>query len=291
MNQLNHFVSIGRYIQAGITALLKLFHLPITCILYVVILPGLTSCEKENAESMYQDSTLLMKVKSGDLVIKELTYTGSGKIHEVLEAYSYKRYSYNAKNQLSKLEIVISINPASCFMPTGTAIEAGADPRKAQATEYTDFEYDASGTLSKRSNYYSNSGVFTLFSYEILEWNDNKISKISTFNPSGALTHYNTYEYDAEGNLGHNYYYTVANDAEDKLIYTHTFEFDTKNNPYRVFAAEGVPGLFTNKNNITKDTYVYNASSGSQYTTNYNYEYNTLGYPVKVNDNAYIYGE
>ena len=70
------------------------------------------------------------------------------------------------------------------------------------------------------------------------------------------------------------------------------YEFDNKNNPYQVFACEGNPGIYTNKNNIIKETSVsYNGTAESSSAELHTYEYNSLDYPVKIDKLDCIYGK
>ena len=66
------------------------------------------------------------------------------------------------------------------------------------------------------------------------------------------------------------------------------------NNPYQSFKRLTNPGVFTNRNNITKETYTLNfdvdPSIEKVQITENSYEYNDMGYPVKVNGmTEYIY--
>ena len=77
-----------------------------------------------------------------------------------------------------------------------------------------------------------------------------------------------------------------------KLVKTMICEYDNKNNPYRVFACEGDPGKYTNKNNIVKETTVsFNGMAESRSTRLNIYEYNSLDYPVKINELDCLYGK
>jgi len=127
--------------------------------------------------------------------------------------------------------------------------------------------------------------------YEEFEYNNNEVVKINVFNPQNQLTHYYTYLYDNSGNvLGEDYYYMDG--AEAKLQTRILREYDDKNNPLKVFTVERTPGINTNKNNITNQTTInYYTEEEQSYTVENLYEYNDLGYPVKVNNLEYIYGE
>ena len=104
------------------------------------------------------------------------------------------------------------------------------------------------------------------------------------------LTQYHDYTYDDRGNITRDDQY--SNNSVIKLAKTIIYEFDNKNNPYQVFACEGDPGVYTNKNNIIKETSVsYNGTAESRNTRLNVYEYNSLDYPVKINELDCIYGK
>ena len=104
------------------------------------------------------------------------------------------------------------------------------------------------------------------------------------------MTQYNNYTYDENGNVTRDDLYTSG--TVSKLLRTMIYEFDNKNNPYQVFSSEGEPGKYTNRNNIIKETYVsYSGTVENRNTTLHTYEYNSLDYPVKINELACIYGK
>jgi hypothetical protein len=200
----------------------------------------------------------------------------------------YKKFSYDAKNLVNKVEVAYSFNPFSCSMIPGQSLES--DPRKAKISEYSEFEYDNVLRLIKKSYYFINSGTPQITSYQTYDYENDKIVKSSTFNPQGQLIQYHNYTYDNNGNITRDDQYTST--AIIKLVNTMIYEFDNKNNPYQVFASEGNLGKFTNKNNIIKETSVsYNGTDESRSTTLHTYEYNSLDYPVKIDELDCIYGK
>lgn len=247
------------------------------------------ACQKENAEDPCTNASLIRKVKSENLEIQDVTYNESCQVKESVERFFYKKYTYDAGN-LVKLESAMSFDAASCFMQPGSDGETFSDPRKAKVMQYYSFEYD-NGKLSKKSNYFNNSGNFKLVSYQLYHYEDSRIDKIENFNPNEQLTSYNTYLYDDKGNVTRNDYYLAVNNASPTLSMSFIYILDNKLNPYSVFACEGTPGLFTNLNNITQEKQVhYNMGVPTEQLINTNFEYNDLGYPVKSNNNSFIYG-
>ena len=257
--------------------------------LIVVAFLFFLSCKKEDKnENLCYSSTLISQVNSGDLATHGLTYNINCLIYESTEPFKYKRFSYDAKNLLQKVEMAYSFSAFSCAMVPGQSLES--DPRKASISAYSEFEYDDGLRLTKKSNYFINNGNSQLTSYQIYDYNNDKIVKLSIFNPQGILIQYNTYAYDNIGNIIRDDQY--SNNSVIKLANTRICEYDTKNNPYQVFACEGEPGVYTNKNNIIMETTVsYNGTAESHYTRLNTYEYNNLDYPVRINELDCIYGK
>jgi YD repeat-containing protein len=251
----------------------------------------LLSCTKEKAEDPCHDPSLIRQIKMGSLANQAFTYNNNCQIFEFIEPYSYKKFTYNNLNQLTKIEQAQSINPLSCAIG-GADDGSQADPRKAKITQYYEFEYNSTGTISKRSNFYIYNDVPQLNSYQIYHYTNNQTDSIKTYNPSGQMNLFSTYFYDNNGNINKEAYYIIKNNTEKSLLFVNEYTYDDKNNPYQVLAGEGTPGIFTNKNNILSQTYTYFVSGSEDKTQNsYTYEYNSLGNPVKINTTDVIYGQ
>lgn len=257
------------------------------CIL--VLLLFLTTCTKEvKNENLCYSSTLISQVNSGDLAVHGLTYNSNCLIYESTEPFKYKRFSYDTQNNLIKVEVAYSFNALSCVMVPGQSFES--DPRKASISEYSIFEYDDALRLSKKSYYFISSGKSQLTSFQTYDYLDDKIIKISTFNPQEKLIQYHDYTYDDSGNITKDDLYT--NNSGIRLSTTKIYELDSKNNPYQVFACEGDPGKYSNRNNIIKETTVsYNGTAENLYIRQYAYEYNSLDFPVKIDALNCLYGK
>lgn len=259
-----------------------------TFLIFVVFL-CFTTCKKEDKnENLCYSSTLISQVNSGDLAIHGLSYNSNCLIFESTEPFKYKRFSYDAKNILQKVEVAYSFSAFSCAMIPGQSLES--DPRKASISAYSEFEYDDALRLTKKSNYFINNGNSQLTSYQTYDYENDKIIKLSIFNTQGKLLQYNTYAYDNNGNITRDDQY--SNNSIIKLANTRICEYDNKNNPYQIFACEGEPGVYTNKNNIIKETTVsFNGTAESHNARLNAYEYNGLDYPVKINELDCIYGK
>jgi hypothetical protein len=258
-------------------------------LIIIVVSLCLAMCQKEDSnENLCYSSTLISQINSGDQAVHGLTYNSNCLIYESTQPFTYKRFSYNDKNLLEKVEVAYSFSPFSCVMIPGQSLES--DPRKASVSEYSEFEYDELSRLIKKSYYFINSGNIQLTSWQTYDYANEKIARVSTFNPQGRLTQYHDYIYDDKGNIIRDDQY--SNNSVLKLTYSTTYEFDNKNNPYHVFASEGNPGIYTNRNNIIKENSVsYNGTAENLYERLNVYEYNSLDYPVRINDLDCIYGK
>ena len=257
-------------------------------LLILIISLCFTTCKKEENENLCYSNTLISQVNSGDLAVHGLTYNSNCLIYESTEPFIYKKFSYDAQNMLNKVEVAYSLNPFSCVMIPGQSLES--DPRKASVSEYSEFKYDDDLRLTKKLNYFINNGNPQLTSYQTYDYENDKIVKLSTFNPQELLIQYHDYKYDDNVNITRDDQY--INSPAIKLVNTTTYEFDNKNNPYLVFACEGNPGKYTNRNNIITETSVSYYGTSESHNTRVNvYEYNTLGYPVKINMLDCRYGQ
>jgi hypothetical protein len=260
--------------------------------LIIIIVLVYSSCKKENVDNFCHNSTLISHIADKDIAIQEMTYNSNCLIYESIERFSYKKYSYDSQNRLIKLEQAFLLDPLSCYMNPGSTNETFTDPRKAKIMEYSEFEYDNAGKLTKKLNYFINNGNDQLVSFQTYDYDNNQIAKLSIYNPQGQLNQYHEYQYDGNGNIIRDDYYLIEAGTDAKLQSYSIFMLDDKNNPYIIFAGEGNPGFFTNRNNILKETsFFYNAGGESQNLIQNTYEYNTSGYPVKVNDLNYSYDE
>jgi len=259
-------------------------------LLIIVAFLCFTACKKEDkTENLYYSDILLSQVNSGDLAVHGLTYNSSYLIYESMEPYIYNKFTYDSHNTLRKVETAYSFNPLSCVAVSGTSLES--DPRKAEISQYSEFEYDAGLRLIKKSTYFINNGNSQLNYYQTYDYAHVKIVKLNMFNPQGLLIQYDDYIYDDNGNITRDDQY--SNNSGLNLIKSVIYEFDNKNNPYQVFACEGDPSIYTNKNNITKETSVYynGIVESSSNIIIHTYEYNSLDYPVKIDKLDCIYGK
>ena len=111
---------------------------------------------------------------------------------------------------------------------------------------------------------------------------------------NNSLSSYTNYIYDDNGNIIKQLKYFISSSGIAELATTTDYEYDNMHNPFQAFRRLTTPGVFTNPNNITKETYTLNfevdPSIEKVQITEYSYEYNDQGYPLKVNGlTEYIY--
>jgi len=258
--------------------------------LFLFITLGILSCQRENSTQQCIDNTRIRNIKSGNIQQKQYGYNENCQVSELVEAFQYSKYTYDPSNRIIKSEYAFSLNPASCYMPQGIQGENVSDPRKAKISSYSVFEYNMDGKLNKKSNYYFGNAI-TLTSVNTFVYKDSKIIRLNIENPDNVVTQYYLYTYDESGNLVHEEYYFTNDGIDGTIVSSTDYVFDNWKNPFFTLASSGEPGINTNPNNITKETITY-YYSGSAYphTRDYQIEYNTAGYPVKVDDLVYSYG-
>jgi hypothetical protein len=108
----------------------------------------------------------------------------------------------------------------------------------------------------------------------------------------GKLSGYVDYLYDESGNLISEKHYYTSSDGKSELSHQTEYEYDRHKNPFFPFSKLSYPGRATNRNNVTKETYALYGELPSDIEpiqiTTHTYEYNALGYPVKV-DGQFTY--
>jgi hypothetical protein len=152
------------------------------------------------------------------------------------------------------------------------------------------FAYDKGGKVLRESYVHPsvNNTDYSEFKYE-----DNRIIRTTGYY-NNAISGYTDYQYDTDGNIIKQMQYFVSNEGIATLSATTEFEYDQMYNPYHSFKRLISPGIYTNPNNIIKETYTLNFDPGI-YTERIQvkenvYEYNNQGYPVRINGSTeYVY--
>lgn len=259
-------------------------------ILLFISLISFVACSKDSSKDQCMDQTLIRQIRLNNYDIQKVTYNKNCQVIESIEPIRYNNYIYNNQNQLIKIEEKMSLSSLSCYMPTGIDGESFTDPRKAKVTSYVIIEYNPDGFISKKSRYFNNGDSYKQVSYELYSYLNSKVAKIENYDINNKLVDYTIYNYNDKENVQSSDYYLITQEGA-VLKQTFNYQYDNKLNPFRIFSFDGTPGLHTNLNNIVSEKSItYNKENKLEYTTTYNMEYNDRGYPFKVNDKSYIYG-
>jgi hypothetical protein len=245
------------------------------CILLVGII---ISCKKEelfvadNSEVMF-----LSEVISDDQPYYQYSYNDSNLISEESSKLDFLMHHYNNKNQLVSSDYFWNNSLMSSDIKTiettlaQSDMVTSANSSKGGSIVY---EYNSSGQLAKAifNRLQSANSEYSVFSYD----ENNRINK--------QILYWNSVEtgYDQ----------SASGVAERST--TTKYVFDNKQNPYKTFNSLMIPGINTNRNNVTKEIYIVHVRPGigaeKVQATENSYEYNINGYPVSKNGNVqYIY--
>lgn len=245
------------------------------------------SCKKENLPIASNPAGLLSRVLISGQPYQEFTYTSSGLISEEKSWGVYTKYTYNSENQLEKSESYVD---PSIFSSSTYVIEEAqkrkewANPKNVPRSVTNTYSYPKTEQFIERyvdrANGTQDYGKYELNAKGLVSkhifYNDDK--------PSG----YVDYLYDEADNLIREKHYFISADGKTKLSNETVYEFDDKKNPYFPFNKLIFPGRNTDQNNITKATYTLYGETPSVIEwldiTTHTYEYNDLGYPVKIDD-------
>lgn len=245
----------------------------------------ITSCS--NDPIVVDDSYSIKSIVSNGKIIEKYFYNDNNKIVEDQSFYFCNKYIYDNNGQLIKQEIAIDPDIAS------STIHIKSELMTSQNSTFTAnriFEYDTEGKLLTQKYYVKKSDQFEYTSMNSFEYVGDKIVKWNLHNDQNTITQFYTYEYDGKGNVLNEkqYSYLFAVGTEPKLVCEVSFKYDDKNNPYRIYKQLGRSGLYTNTNNVIESNSVlYEDVPGIDKfsTSKTTYEYNTKGYPIKVNNN------
>lgn len=255
---------------------------------------ALFSCEKEKQIIVENtDIPLLTKVLTGGISNMEYSYNAANLVTEEKSKFTYIRHSYNDNNLLSHSDFYM--DPAM-FSSDWSIVEASmnrkewVNPDNTARSLTKGFEYDSNEQLT-RITYSRPSVNNSEYSQYTLE--NDRINR-QTMYWQNAISFYIDYLYDEKGNLIKESKYYMPSTGIAELWTTTEYEYDNMNNPFHAFNRLMDPGKFTNQNNITKETYTiyFEVDQWTQkvHTINNSYEYNAIGYPIKVNGEAeYVY--
>jgi hypothetical protein len=255
----------------------------------------IASCEKDKQPVIVEniDIPLIDKILIGGEPYMEYSYNEANLVTEEKSKFHYTRHFYNERNQLIKSDFYWDISMTSsdshvieAAMNRTEWVNPGNTPKSISHT----LEYNNKGELV-RKNYIrtaDNNSDYVEFTYE-----GDKIIKATGYY-NNSISGYTNYIYDNNGNITRQMKYIVSSSGIAELATTTDYEYDNMPNPFHAFRRLTTPGVFTNPNNITKETYTLNfevdPSIEKVQVTGYSYEYSDKGYPSKVNGlTEYIY--
>ena len=256
----------------------------------------LFSCEKLKEKQLIvenQDIPLISKVIIGTETYLEYTYNEANLPVEEKSKFHYTRHFYNDMNQITKSDFYWDISMASS---SSSVIQAAmnrtewVNPENTSKCISHEYVYNTDGQLIQKAfiRPFDNTPEYNSYTYE-----SGRINRQTMYWKSGYMG-YIDYIYNDKGNLIKELRYDGLSAGIVSLSTTTEYEYDNMPNPYLAFKRLLTPGIFTNTNNITKETYTLNFevdpfTEKVQVKTN-SYEYNDLGYPVKINGlTEYIY--
>jgi hypothetical protein len=255
----------------------------------LVIIVLAFSCKKEEIGITPNNSGLLLKqVLVDNQPVLEYTYNSSRLISAEKSKVDLTNYNYTG-NQLTSTDYYLNYNLLSSDAQVSTSAmnQAGwvsSDPANKAGTGT--FEYNGSDQLLKAT--YTSVSDGSQHS-EFIYGADGKISKQILYWDVAETGHID-YTYDSNGNLTEQDLYNISASGSTELSTTINYEFDNASNPYKAVSRLPIPGLYTNTNNITKETYTINVNSEQgtnsvQVIVN-TYVYNSKGYPISKNGNV-----
>lgn len=253
------------------------------------------SCTKNEIESDFSNDNDFIKHEiSNDKIISNYKYNNIGKIAEKEGTYFYSRYSYDNDDKLIKIETAVDASMLSSSLPVEKTELMTAE--NCTITSYQILKYNENGILSEIENYFKTGDKFELRSKQSFGIVNEKIARRNLHNENGEITQFNVYEYDKNGNVKNEKYYSYlfTESTQPKLISETSFKFDNKKNPFKIFNELGNPGLYTNSNNIIETNLIRHEETpgfDKNSTSNTSYEYNRNNYPIKVitGDSEYEY--
>ena len=255
--------------------------------LLITVLAIMTSCSKDIVTDNFKNESYSIKSVFSDGKTRQIfIYNDSGKIMEDQSFYYCNKYIYDNNGRLIKREIAIDPDMTSSIIHIRTELMT---PQNSTFTGKYIFEYNNEGKLLTQKNYFIKNNQYEYTSMISFEYDGNRIVKWNLHDDKNIITQFYTYEYDSKGNVTNEKHYSYLFNAgiEPKLIMEISYIYDDKNNPFRIYKEIGLPGLYTNTNNIIEtNSVLYEDVPGSdKYSTSKTtYVYNGKDFPIKVNN-------
>jgi len=252
----------------------------------LLLIPLLTTaCEKDDSVIFDNSgSPLLKQIYRDSVLLWEYAYNDADLIIEEKSKLYYTRHHYDHRNLITSSDYYYDKNLFSSYAPLADSAfnrKEWVNPENTGKSSSRTYTYNDRNQLIRSS---INSG-YTEYTYNA----DGRIS-CETFFYEQKKSGFIEYQYDGKGNMIRRSHYWVLTSGESELATTTEYKFDNHPNPYWVFRCLMIPGINTNINNITEETYtlfieVDQTIDKVQITRNY-YEYNDIGFPVKKNGNV-----
>lgn len=255
-------------------------------LIFLILLALFGSCnKKESLEINNSPSGFLNKVKYGADLWYEYTWNNNNLINEEKSKFHYTQHNYNDNNQLVSSDFYVDpaiYSSSSYVLDAAMKRTEWVNPDNTAKESSNNYEYNGNGQLIKRTILRLSTNYK---SYTTFEYNSNGQINKETWHYENKDQGYRDYVYDNAGNLISEKRYNLDSvTGKFKPSTTTTYEFDNNHNPYRSFNRQ-LPGLYTNQNNIVKETYELHfevdASIQKIQITETTYEYNERGYPIK----------
>ena len=252
------------------------------------------SCEKDKQLIIENtDIPLISKVLIGGEIYMEYSYNDANLVIEEKNKFHYAKHTYNDINQLITSDFYWDMRIASS---NSSVLEAAMNRKEWVNPDNTPksishvLEYNSMKHIIRKSfiRPSENNSDFMEFQYE-----NDRIVRTTGYN-NNSISGYTDYLYDNNGNIIKETKCRMSSTGIAELSTTTEYEYDNMHNPYQSFKRLITPGVYTNPNNITKETYTLNfdvdPSIEKVQITEYTYEYNAIGYPIKVNgETEYVY--
>lgn len=259
---------------------------PIQISLFFFVFFLISSCNKnEFEEKGISNSGKLSRVLFSDDLYQEYTYNINGLLLEEKSKHFYSKYNYDINNRISTIDHYVDdriFSSSSYILDEASKRKDWVSPSNTEKNNTNTYKYE-NGNLIEIKSVRKNGSI------NISRFQTNNRNQIinQTFINENVANGFVEFYYDSRGNLQTKKQYMIDQSGKASLSTTTEYEFDNYNNPYKSFELIGIPGIYTNSNNITKETYTLHFEVDSwiqkvQITEN-KYEYNTKGFPVKVN--------
>lgn len=248
------------------------------------------SCsDHDDFENRDTNSYGIKEIVSHGKTNSRFLYNSSGNISESQSLIFYQRFTYDKMNRLVKSEKAIDPSSlSSSYLSWANKTEL-MSAKNCEISLNELFLYDDSGKLTSVENYNMRNGNFIYGSKKTFEYEGDRIVKMNYHLNNGEINAFNVYKYDKSGNVVSEVYYSNNYEGASKptKMYETTFEYDSMNNPFRIFNETGDPGLYTNPNNVIETTtvrFIHVPGFEEPTISKTSYEYNHNDYPVKVID-------